>query len=188
MAWKKRARSSWTVSFQQGCDSNSRRLSPEQLQDCFQAGSDLFDHIYSRQSHKLRQVLTHNHPDLGEYILNFQYGPLFAPASQYLHTSEPVWEVNRVRMSLVAIAALHAQGGVAPQVVSHIYGLLRARPVLEQMNNYAEREGIEFLTSEDGAQWALELVNEVCRVVEGSEDAERESSSPDTSASRPSKL
>lgn len=145
-----------------------RALSHEQLQRCFQAGSDLFDDIYAKQSQKLRGVLAHNHPDLGEYIVHYEYGPLFAPASQYHAAPEPTWEVNRVRMSLVAVASLHAQGGVAPQVVSHVYGLLRARPHIQA------DAGLDFLTSEAGAIWAIETINDICRVVDGAEDAERQ--------------
>lgn len=145
-----------------------RALSPEQLQQSFRAGSDLFDDIYAKQSQKLRGVLAHHHPDLGEYIVHYEYGPLFAPASQFHRAPEPSWEVNRVRMSLLAVAALHAQGGVAPQVVSHVYGLLRARPHIQA------DAGLVFLTSEAGAMWAIETINDICRVVDGAEDAERQ--------------
>ena len=51
-----------------------RTLSPEQLQQSFRAGSELFDDIYAKQSPKLRGVLAHHHPDLGEYIVHYEYG------------------------------------------------------------------------------------------------------------------
>lgn len=149
-----------------------RDLSADKLTRCFDAGSDLWNQIYSKQADKLREVLAHSHPDLGLYIVNYEYGPLFAPASQYHGVSEPVWEVGRIRMSLVAVASLHAQGGVAPQVISHVYGLLRARPTAEHASP-ADRPGLTFLTSEEGAEWVLETINELCRVVDGAENAER---------------
>ncbi|KAL4402173.1 hypothetical protein ACI68E_001825 [Malassezia pachydermatis] len=149
-----------------------RDIQPQQWAKVVQAGSDLFDDIYAKQSQKLRGVMAHSHPDLTPYILQCEYGPLFAPPPMFLGTSEPSWEVNRLRMSLVAIASLHAQGGVAPQVVSHIYGLLRARPSIEQIEGPSQR-GLEFLTSEAGAEWAIRMINEICRVVDGSDDADR---------------
>lgn len=148
-----------------------------------QAGYGLWDDVYGKKSEKLRQVLTHSHPDLGLYIIQQEYGPLFSPPPAYHDgMTMPPWEVHRLRTSLVAISALHAQGGVAPQVTSHIYGLLRAQKAMAHVQG-PERRGLDFLMTMDGAQWVIETVNEVrrciayvqiCRVVDGSEDAERE--------------
>jgi len=158
-------------------------IRPEMWERVTQAGNLLWDDIYAKQSHKLRHILAHSHPDLGFYIIQNEYGPLFAPPPAYHDgMAEPAWEIHRLRMSLVAIASLHAQGGVAPQVTSHIYGLLRAKDHIAHVQGL-ERQGLDFLTTEAGAQWVVELVNEVCemnltqicRVVEGTEDADRES-------------
>jgi len=130
-----------------------------------QAGNELWDDIYAKKSQKLRGILAHSHPDLGLYIIQNEYGPLFAPPPAYHdNMTEPAWEINRLRMSLVAIASLHAQGGVAPQVTSHIYGLLRARDHIAHVQG-SERQGLDFLTTEVGAQWAIELINEVRAVI-----------------------
>lgn len=136
-----------------------REMPATQWPAIVQAGRALFDDIYAKQSEKLQGVLAHSHPDLALYILQGEYGPLFAPPSMYDGQEMPAWDVDRLRMSLLAIAALHAQGGVAPQVVSHIYGLLRARPSITATG--PERAGLEFLASEDGAQWVVEMINEV---------------------------
>lgn len=126
-----------------------------------QAGNQLWDDMYSKQAQKLRHILAHSHPDLGLYIIQNEYGPLFAPPPAYHEgMAEPAWEINRLRMSLVAIASLHAQGGVAPQVTSHIYGLLRARDRMAHVQG-PEAQGLDFLTTEVGAQWVIEIINEV---------------------------
>lgn len=110
------------------------------------------------------------------YIVGYEYGPLFVPPPLY-HGQDAgsfaPWEVNRIRVSLTSIAALHAQGGVGPQVTSHIFGLLRARPSFAHLPA-DERRGLEFLASEDGAEWVLRTINEVCRIVDGAEEQDRE--------------
>ena len=147
-----------------------RDLNGAQWEHSTVAGDDVFDNIYQKVATRVRDVMNHSHPDLGRYVLKFQYGPLFAPPPMYTGGSEPAWEVNRLRMSLVAISVLHAQGGVGPQVTSHVYGLLRARPFALERGG----RGLDFLTTNEGAVWVLETINELCRVVDGTSDAERE--------------
>lgn len=90
----------------------------------------------------------------------------------------PSWEVNRLRTSLVAIAGLRAQGGVGPQVTSHVWGLLKAKTSIS--SNDQHKRGLEWLASEEGAEWAVRLVDGLCLAVEGAEQEE--------SISRQSKL
>lgn len=138
----------------------TRSLSPEQYEKARAAGRVLWDSIYQPKSKRLEEVLARSHPDLGHFILQQEYGPLFAPPSSYLseHSPAPVWEIGRVRTSLVAIAALRAQGGVGPQVTSHVWGLLKARGATESGSSTA---GLDFLTTQQGAQWTIEIVDEV---------------------------
>ena len=138
------------------------------------AGNWLWENIYQEKSERLKEVLSHSHPDLGVYIINHEYGPLFSPPHKYSAepTEEPSWEVNRLRTSLTAMSSLRAQGGVGPQVTSHVYGLLRARQYLAATDE--TRRGLEFLTTLEGAQWVLETVDEICRVVDGCEPQDRE--------------
>lgn len=138
----------------------TRNLSPEQYDKAQAAGRALWDSIYQPKSQRLEEVLTRSHPDLGHFILQQEYGPLFSPPSSYLHehAPAPAWEIGRVRTSLVAISALRAQGGVGPQVTSHVWGLLKARSATESGNT-----GLEFLTTQQGAQWTIETVDEVRR-------------------------
>ncbi|WFD33234.1 protein S-acyltransferase [Malassezia cuniculi] len=136
-----------------------RNLSPAQYDEARTAGRALWDSIYQPKAQRLESVLARSHPDLGHFILQQEYGPLFAPPSSYLpeHAPTPVWEVGRIRTSLVAIAALRAQGGVGPQVTSHVWGLLKARGASEAG---AQSAGLDFLTTQEGAQWTIEIVNE----------------------------
>jgi hypothetical protein len=64
---------------------------------------------------------------------------------------------------MIAITCLRAQGGVAPQVLSHVYGLMKAadQPGEEGL------DGREWLVSEEGIRWILESTDAVCEVVRG---------------------
>lgn len=131
-------------------------------------------------SDRLIGILGQSHPDLPIFIVDGEYGPLFSPPSTYTSNpelkKEPVWEVNRLRTSLVAIAGLRAQGGVGPQVTSHVWGLLKAANSINA-NDEEERKGLQWLASEEGALWAVRMVDGLCEVVEGS--VQEEASRPD---------
>lgn len=61
------------------------------------------------------------------------------------------------------MTCLRAQGGVSPQVLSHVYGLMKAadQPGEEGL------EGRDWLVSEEGIRWVLESTDAVCEVVRG---------------------
>jgi hypothetical protein len=99
-----------------------------------------------------------------------EYGPLFAPPGNYKPISAPGWEVNRLRTSLVAIAGLRAQGGVGPQVTSHVWGLMKSKKSIAA--NDENKKGLEWLASEQGAEWAVRLVDNICLAVEGADQEE----------------
>ncbi|KAI3624542.1 hypothetical protein CBS14141_002970 [Malassezia furfur] len=154
-----------------------RDISPAEWDHVKNVGFMVWEDIYREKEKRLRDVLAHSHPDLGIYILQNEYGPLFAPPTMYKQIEEPTWEVNRVRVSLMNMAALHAQGGVAPQVTSHTFGLLRSGPSFAHVQG-PERAGLDFLTTLEGATWVIETVNDVAAVIEGAEDEDREPPSP----------
>lgn len=133
----------------------------ETLKRVQKAAYELWDDIYQPHSDKLLKILGHSHPDLPVFIVDGEYGPLFSmPHSFQANLSEaPSWEVNRLRTSLVAIAALRAQGGVGPQVTSHVWGLLKAKDSIA--SNDANRAGLEWLCSEQGSLWAVKAVDGV---------------------------
>lgn len=148
-----------------------RKLVQADLANVHKAAYSLWDDIYQPHSDKLIKILGHSHPDLPVFILEGEYGPLFSPPHTFRPSEkEPDWEVGRLRTSLVAIAALRAQGGVGPQVTSHVWGLMKAESSV-QSGSENER-GLRWLTSEEGALWVVEAVNGLSQVVEGSETRE----------------
>ena len=81
------------------------------------------------------------------------YGSVLSPGSPGLQGN-----LNRVETSLVGIATLRAMGGVGPQLVSHVYGLLKAH------KSECHTEADRWLSSEEGAVWALTTVDTICDV------------------------
>ena len=63
--------------------------------------------------------------------------------------------LSRVLGSVVGIACLRAEGGVGPQLVSHTFGLLKARGI---ENQSAEDH---WLSSDEGTEWVLRTVDEI---------------------------
>lgn len=76
-------------------------------------------------------------------------------------------KVGRVLTSVVAVSCLRAQGGVEPQVASHIFGLRNSGDAGSGAELEEVVEGGEWLTSNEGAEWVLERVDEIVRVVMG---------------------
>lgn len=141
-----------------------RHIGDEQsLKKSHEAAYNLWNDIYQPHSDKLLHVLGHSHPDLPVFIVEGEYGPLFSMPDQFnvklQGKGQPIWEVNRLRTSLVAMAALRAQGGVGPQVTSHVWGLLKAKSSISQDD--VSRNGLEWLCSEEGALWAIRAIDGV---------------------------
>lgn len=63
--------------------------------------------------------------------------------------------LSRALGSVVGIASLRAEGGVGPQLVSHTFGLLKAR---ETKNQSAEDR---WLSSDEGAEWVIRTVDDI---------------------------
>ncbi|KDE03527.1 hypothetical protein MVLG_05994 [Microbotryum lychnidis-dioicae p1A1 Lamole] len=120
----------------------------------------LWNSIYDPQSTKLLSILSASHPDLPVHILNSHYGALLAdPPFQSSSPGESTSTVGRILTSLIAISCLRAQGGVEPQVISHVFGLRKAS--FEEEAKKELGEGGEWLTSEDGAQWCIDWVDKI---------------------------
>lgn len=70
--------------------------------------------------------------------------------------------LSRALGSVVGMAALRAEGGVGPQLISHTFGLLKAR------NTPGQSEEDKWLSSDEGAEWVLKTVDQLLDgVVEG---------------------
>jgi hypothetical protein len=134
----------------------SRIMTPSTIEGWKSRGLALWASVYRPFQSKLLSKLSDSHPDLPVHIINSNYAPLFTDPE-----SRPVGvRVGRVLTSLVAIACLRAQTGVAPQVTSHVFGLRKA---LEDGSWRAEEampeEGTRWLATEEGNRWILETVD-----------------------------
>lgn len=94
--------------------------------------------------------------DIG-WIVEHEYGALLSNVPGHNHLS-------RTLTSAVAVASLRASGGVGPQLVSHVYGLLKARG----FEPASETDDDRWLASEQGAQWVIGLADAIADVVVGS--------------------
>lgn len=97
------------------------------------------------------------------HILNSHYAPLLSDP----FTSSPTggFKIGRILTSVVAIACLRAQQGVAPQLTSHVFGLKKA--LLEGGGAQGEEmvQGQDWLTSDEGVTWVIESTDEISRVI-----------------------
>lgn len=67
--------------------------------------------------------------------------------------------LSRALGSVVGIATLRAEGRVGPQLISHVFGLLKARYV----ENQSEEDA--WLSSDEGTEWVVRTVDEILDVV-----------------------
>lgn len=141
--------------------STRRQPTPTSLPSVLSSASSLWTSIYAPHSDKLLKKLAQSHPDLPVHILSSHYGPLLADPFGAAPPGHA--KVGRVLTSVVAIACLRAQGGVGPQVTSHVFGLRKAGE--EPPAEGEEVQGREWLTSEEGATWVIEQVDALVELV-----------------------
>ncbi|CUA76825.1 Dol-P-Man:Man(5)GlcNAc(2)-PP-Dol alpha-1,3-mannosyltransferase [Rhizoctonia solani] len=117
-------------------------------------GLKLFKSVYDPHTEKLLAKLQSYHPDFAGWIVEHEYGALLSNAPGHNHLS-------RTLTSAVAVASLRASGGVGPQLVSHVYGLLKARG----FDLESETDDDRWLASEQGAEWVIALADAVSDAV-----------------------
>ncbi|BGP18617.1 hypothetical protein JCM10213_006173 [Rhodosporidiobolus nylandii] len=141
----------------------TRQPTPSSLPSTLSRGTALWSSIYQPHHTKLISKLSASHPDLPIHILSSHYSMLLADP----FTSAPPGhaKVGRILTSVVAIACLRAQGGVGPQVTSHIFGLLKAAEDGSAQGEEEEVEGAGWLTSEEGARWVVEQTDRIVEAV-----------------------
>lgn len=66
------------------------------------------------------------------------------------------------------MTCLRAQGGVGPQVTSHVFGLKKGLLPDGGASQESGLEGQEWLGSDEGVKWVLESTDEIAQVVVGS--------------------
>jgi len=87
-----------------------------------------------------------------EFIIQ-AYGSVLAPL-----TDPEVGNLNRMETSLVGVATLRALGGVGTQLVSHVYGLMKASP-------HVNSESDKWLTTEEGVIWAINTIDDIAETI-----------------------
>jgi len=74
--------------------------------------------------------------------------------------------LSRAMGSVVGVASLRAEGGVGPQLVSHTFGLLKAREVENQI---AEDQ---WLATDEGTEWVIQTVDKILDSVAAGDDSD----------------
>ncbi|KAG6911673.1 hypothetical protein DXG01_007923 [Tephrocybe rancida] len=150
----------------------SRRLAtPGDIESTIMRGRALWNSIYAPHADKLHDKLGAYHPDFISFIIQ-SYGTVLSPLPGGMKTfhDESKFDdpdqgnLSRALGSVVGIAALRAEGRVGPQLISHTFGLLKAR--------YDENLSAEdaWLASDEGTEWVIRTVDEILDVVVPSED------------------
>jgi len=144
---------------------NSKRTaSSGDIESIVTRGKDLWKSIYTPHADKLHDKLGSYHPDFIAFITQ-SYGTVLSPlpgqTKSYKDTSSledrDQGNLSRAMGSVVGIASLRAEGGVGPQLTSHVFGLLKARDA----DNYILSEEDKWLASDEGTEWVIRIVDEV---------------------------
>jgi len=134
----------------------SRQLNESTVGPISQRGQALWRSIYEPHADKLINKLGGYHPDFPLFILG-AYGTVLSPQG-----SNDPGELSRTESSLVGIGTLRAIGGVGPQLVSHVYGLMKAG---DSGQAQKQTDSEQWLSSQEGVEWALGTIDEICDVV-----------------------
>lgn len=141
-------------------------LNPENVSEVVGSRAlGLWNSIYDPHSAKLLVRLAESHPDLPVHILSSHYGPLLADGSPLAASGGA--KIGRVLTSMIGIACLRAQQGVAPQVTSHVFGLKKSLDVGSGHEGELPVEGQEFLTTDEGSIWLLSQIDRIVETVAG---------------------
>ncbi|XP_006460168.1 hypothetical protein AGABI2DRAFT_135421 [Agaricus bisporus var. bisporus H97] len=150
-----------------------RTATSENIESTVKRGRSLWDSIYAPHADKLHDKLGSYHPDFISFIIQ-SYGTILAPmpgnTKTYLESASAEdlsqGNLSRALGSVVGIATLRSEGRVGPQLVSHVFGLLKAR--------YAEAQNEEdaWLSTDEGTEWVIRTVDEIFDAVssEGKDD------------------
>ncbi|OJT13306.1 Dol-P-Man:Man(5)GlcNAc(2)-PP-Dol alpha-1,3-mannosyltransferase [Trametes pubescens] len=132
-----------------------RTVNTKNVDEIVARGEALWATIYTPHAEKLRNKLGSYHPDFIEFIIQ-AYGAVLAP----LPGGDAVLgNLSRAQGSIVGTACLRAEGGVGPQLTSHVFGLLKARDVPGlSAEDY-------WLASDEGTEWVVRTVDKILDVV-----------------------
>ncbi|KAI0079657.1 hypothetical protein K474DRAFT_1683052 [Panus rudis PR-1116 ss-1] len=127
----------------------------QNIDEIQERGRALWANIYRPHAEKLYKKLGSYHPDFIEFIIQ-AYGTVLAPLPG---GSNVQGNLSRALGSVVGVACLRAEGGVGPQLTSHVFGLLKARDV----DGMSEED--YWLASDEGTEWVIRTVDAILDVV-----------------------
>jgi hypothetical protein len=135
-----------------GLRKESRRTgTPGNIESIVARGRGLWNSIYEPHADKLHDKLGSYHPDFIAFIIQ-AYGSVLAPLPG---GDQEQGNLSRALSSVVGSACLRAEGGVGPQLTSHVFGLLKARGEEDQ------NEEDKWLSSDEGAEWVIRTVDKI---------------------------
>jgi hypothetical protein len=154
------------TSFRRNADANN-------IEDILARGRKLWNSIYEPHADKLYSKLGSYHPDFickSKHALSISvifmmticfynyaafiiqsYGSVLAPLPTL--GQQVQGNLSRALGSVVGVACLRTEERVGPQLVSHVFGLLRARYVEDQSPEDA------WISSDEGAEWVIRTVD-----------------------------
>ncbi|KAH9951769.1 hypothetical protein B0H21DRAFT_775921 [Amylocystis lapponica] len=148
-----------------------RTATPENVEAIKARGRALWDTIYTPHEEKLHNKLGSYHPDFIAFIIQ-TYGAVLSPLPADV---EQQGNLSRALGSVVGTACLRAEEHVGPQLVSHVFGLLKARYV-ENLN-----EEDYWLSTDEGTEWVIRTVDSILDVVRPDKGRLRPSCKPQAS-------
>ncbi|KAH9482863.1 Dol-P-Man:Man(5)GlcNAc(2)-PP-Dol alpha-1,3-mannosyltransferase [Psilocybe cubensis] len=155
---------------------NSKRTATsDSIESIVTRGKGLWNSIYTPHADKLHDKLGSYHPDFISFIIQC-YGAVLSPLPGQTRGYTDVsgaddldqGNLSRAMGSVVGIATLRAEGGVGPQLTSHVFGLLKARTT----ENLSEED--KWLSSDEGTEWVIRTVDEVLDGVSAEDQDQRQ--------------
>ncbi|KAJ7699903.1 hypothetical protein B0H17DRAFT_1047611 [Mycena rosella] len=148
-----------------------RDATPQNIESTVERGKALWRSIYAPHAEKLYDKLGSYHPDFIAFIIQ-SYGAVLSPmpgglkiASDTSSLADPnQGNLSRALGSVVGIACLRAEERVAPQLISHVFGLLKARDVEGK-----SRED-DWLATDEGTEWVIRTVDDIADVVKSEQE------------------
>lgn len=139
-----------------------RAASAENIDNVTTRGKELWKSIYEPHAVKLHDKLGSYHPDFISFIIQ-AYGAVLAPLPG---GESEQGNLSRALGSVVGTACLRAEGRVGPQLISHVFGLLKAR------NAQGLNDEDRWLSSDEGTEWVIRTVDSILDVVQPAAEEE----------------
>jgi len=132
---------------------------PSSAEQIKERGGNLLDTIYKPHAWTLVKRLGNLHPDFPDWIVSHAYGYVLSNRS-YPDDTPPL--MGRTLTSVFSVSCLRAEGGVGPQLTSHVFGLLKSA-----YEPTAQAPHEKWISSQNGVDWLLGAVDRLSALVRG---------------------